>query len=284
MQYKQTIKLVIDKRKLDILIRIGCPDEKLLELIKTGTFTKTGDQMIDDTLECLIDFKEFDNWGGKREGAGRPKKNQIDNQNEIQVENRDENHLDNQVGNQDANQVADKDKDIGKDINNNTRGDSKGGDKNLSLGELGLVRLTQEQYNQLKERYGQENLHIAIEKLDTWLGTTGTKHNLQNHYAYFKSNSWVWGDMRELTPEDRERAKEQAESQRRSEEFHKQAESVIERLQADKVYLFPNDIREICLDLLRKYREKKKQPDATLADLEKSIGYDKLKKYIQKRG
>ena len=100
MQYQKNIKIIIDKRKLDVLTRIGCPDEKILSLLKTGKFEPTGDKLIDETLECLIDIKEFDNWGGKREGAGRPKKNQ------------DENHL----GNQDANQVADIDKDKDRDI------------------------------------------------------------------------------------------------------------------------------------------------------------------------
>ena len=132
MQYQKNIKIIIDKRKLDVLERLGCPDEKIISLIKTGKFKPTGDHLIDETLECLVDIKEFDNWGGKREGAGRPKKNQVD----IQVENQDENHL----GNQDANQVADidkdrdrdrdKDKDRDKDSNtpliniNNNKGDS----------------------------------------------------------------------------------------------------------------------------------------------------------------
>ena len=36
------------------------------------------------------------------------------------------------------------------------------------------------------------NLDNAIEVLDTWLGTSGSKNKGKNHYAYFKSNSWVW--------------------------------------------------------------------------------------------
>ena len=103
MQYRNVKKIIIDKMKLDILMRLGCPDNQIIELIKTGNFTPTGDSVIDETLECLLDFKEFDNWGGKRPGSGRPKKH---------LENQDENHLDNQ----DANQVVDKDKDIYKKI------------------------------------------------------------------------------------------------------------------------------------------------------------------------
>lgn len=109
MQYQKNIKIIIDKRKLDVLTRIGCPDEKILSLLKTGKFEPTGDKLIDETLECLVDIREFDNWGGRRQGAGRPRKNQDENQLDIQDENQD--------GNQDANQLEDKD--IVLDNNNN---------------------------------------------------------------------------------------------------------------------------------------------------------------------
>lgn len=63
-------------------------------------------------------------------------------------------------------------------------------EKNNIYGELNNVLLTQEQYNTLSEKY--DNLNDAIEVLDTWLGTSGSKHKNKNHFAYFKSNSWVW--------------------------------------------------------------------------------------------
>lgn len=107
MQYKQSTKIIIDKRKLDLLFRIGCPDKQLIQVLKTGKFDKTGDQLIDDTLECLVDIKEFDNWGGKRQGAGRKPNNHLDNQ----LENQDENHLANQEPNQDVDIDKDRDKD-----------------------------------------------------------------------------------------------------------------------------------------------------------------------------
>ena len=93
MQYKNTKKIILDQRKLETLFRIGCPDNLIIELLKTGTFTPTGDSLIDDNLESLIDHKLFnnENWGGKREGAGRPKNNQDKNQDEIQVDNQDKN-------------------------------------------------------------------------------------------------------------------------------------------------------------------------------------------------
>lgn len=67
-------------------------------------------------------------------------------------------------------------------------------------GELGYVRLTDEQYTTLKEKY--PNLDEAIEVLDTWLGKnskSAKEARGKNHYAYFKQNSWVWervGEMR----------------------------------------------------------------------------------------
>lgn len=123
MRYNNTKKIIIDERKLNILVRLGCPDKQILDVIKTGNFEKTGDSIIDETLECLVDFKEFDNWGGKRTGAGRPPKIKEDNQ----VENQD----DIQDGNQDIIQVVDKDKD--RDINK--KGDCKGGKKKVLIDE-----------------------------------------------------------------------------------------------------------------------------------------------------
>lgn len=102
MQYKKNIKIVIDKRKLDLLIRLNCPKDVIYDAVVNNTITKVGDELIDDTLEALIDVKEFNNWGGKREGSGR--KNHLENQ--------VENHLENQ----ELNQVVDKDKDIDKEL------------------------------------------------------------------------------------------------------------------------------------------------------------------------
>ena len=104
MQYKTNIKIIVDKRKLDILLRLKCPEEILWEVIKTGEVHKTGDLLIDETLETLVDIKEFKNWGGSRKGSGRkPKFNQDENQ----LENQDESNLED----------IDIDKDINKSIN-----------------------------------------------------------------------------------------------------------------------------------------------------------------------
>ena len=66
--------------------------------------------------------------------------------------------------------------------------------KNNRYGECKNVLLTEEQYKRLSEE--NDNLDLAIEKLDTWLGTSGGKNRNKNHYAYFKSNSWVWKDLK----------------------------------------------------------------------------------------
>lgn len=110
MQSKVTTKIIIDKLKLDILLRLNISSEIIVKKIK-GEDVQINDPIIDDLLESLVDIKTFDNWGGARDGAGRkPKETAKNNQVEIQDEN--------QVGNQDAqsrlNQDADKD-----NINNN---------------------------------------------------------------------------------------------------------------------------------------------------------------------
>lgn len=108
MQYKETKKIMIDQRKLETLFRIGCPDNLIIELLKTRTFTPTGDSLIDDNLESLLDYKYFVNngWGGKRNGAGRKSQKTSKNNH---LENQDENQVDNQDANQDIIKPVDKD-------------------------------------------------------------------------------------------------------------------------------------------------------------------------------
>lgn len=66
-------------------------------------------------------------------------------------------------------------------------------------GELKNVKLTEEEYNKLLAEHS--NLDLAIEKLDTWLGTSGSKNKNKPHYAYFKSNGWVWDGLKPKTKE-----------------------------------------------------------------------------------
>ena len=67
----------------------------------------------------------------------------------------------------------------------------------IYFGELKNVKLTQDEYNKLASEHS--NLEEAIEKLDTWLGTSGSKNKNKPHYAYFKSNSWVWENLKTET-------------------------------------------------------------------------------------
>lgn len=78
---------------------------------------------------------------------------------------------------------------------NDNKNDNNNKNENSKYGELGYVRLTPEQYTHLKEKH--PNIDDAIEVLDTWLGTSGSKHRNKNHYAYFKENSWVWERLAE---------------------------------------------------------------------------------------
>lgn len=112
MRYKKSKKILIDKRKLDTLLRLNCPKQILIDLIFENKLTLTGDSLIDDNLEALLEIKEFDNWGGSREGAGRKQKNQDENHLENQLEIQDEKHLKKSR----CFQVGDKDKDIDKDL------------------------------------------------------------------------------------------------------------------------------------------------------------------------
>lgn len=77
---------------------------------------------------------------------------------------------------------------------------TKENNKYICFGELKNVRLTQEEYEKLSGQYS--NIDQAIEKLDTWLGTSGSKYKNKPHYAYFKSNSWVWENLNKSNQDD----------------------------------------------------------------------------------
>ena len=110
MQYKDSPKIMIDERKLEILFRLGCPDAQIIELLKTKTFTPTGDKLIDDTLECLIDCKHFDNRGGNHNPSG---KNQYTKKESGQSGQNDRSKTRSKTG-----QTTDKDIDIEPEYNN----------------------------------------------------------------------------------------------------------------------------------------------------------------------
>ena len=68
--------------------------------------------------------------------------------------------------------------------------------KLLCFGELSKVNLTQEEFDKIKQAH-PNSYETAIEKLDSWLATTTKKVKNGSHYAYFKSNSWVWDGLKE---------------------------------------------------------------------------------------
>ena len=111
MQYKTSKKILIDKRKLDVLIRLNCPKELLFDAIVNNKITKTGDDLIDDNLESLVDIKEFKNWGGNHNPTGKNQYTRNRGQDGGQLDQQDGG----QLGGQDIGQDVDKDKDIDKD-------------------------------------------------------------------------------------------------------------------------------------------------------------------------
>ena len=67
-------------------------------------------------------------------------------------------------------------------------------------GEFKRVLLDDETYNKLNTQHGGLLLQ-AIEKLDAWLDKDeNKKHRNQNHRGYFKSNGWVWNDLKQPDP------------------------------------------------------------------------------------
>lgn len=86
-----------------------------------------------------------------------------------------------------------------------------------SYGELGYVRLTPEQYTTLKAKH--PNFEAGVEVLDTWLGTTGSKHRNKNHFAYFKSNSWVWERVGSLKPNEKQAVFDEEANMSKEERF-----------------------------------------------------------------
>lgn len=181
MQNKTTEKIIIDKLKLITLQRLGCSERAIIDKVFYDKFTSQNDSLIDTLLESLTDVKSFSNWGGSRENSGR----KSSNNNNI---NQDEKTK--LIKSSCVNQVVDKDKEIDKDKIKNNR-----------YGECKNVLLTEEQYKNLSEL---DNFDLALEKLDTWLGTSGSKNRNKNHYAYFKSNSWVWKDLKPKQTETEE--------------------------------------------------------------------------------
>ena len=97
----ENVKLIFDKRKLETLIRLGVPDSALIELLKTGKATPTGDTLVDDYLKTVLTIKTFSSdWGGKRQKK----------QDDLHLESQDDHHLESQDEKQDEPHLVDNDK------------------------------------------------------------------------------------------------------------------------------------------------------------------------------
>ena len=107
MQYKKNAKIIIDKRKFETLRRLNCPKEVIIDLIFDNVLNKTGDELIDDNLETLLEVKEFKNWGGNHNPKGN---NQYTFGQVDQLVDQGQN------GGQEIGQVVDKDRDRDRDI------------------------------------------------------------------------------------------------------------------------------------------------------------------------
>lgn len=88
MKYKTETHIVIDARKLDILLRLGCDEHIIMSAICGKKIKSTGDNLIDEILGCFVTKKTYTNWGGSRINSGKkPKKlNQVEKQLENQVD------------------------------------------------------------------------------------------------------------------------------------------------------------------------------------------------------
>lgn len=52
--FEKSQQIILNKSILEILFRIGCPDEEIINLLKTGTAKKTNDSLINELLNELI--------------------------------------------------------------------------------------------------------------------------------------------------------------------------------------------------------------------------------------
>ena len=90
----------------------------------------------------------------------------------------------------------------------------------LHFGTLKNVILTEKQYSELKEKH--PNLDDGIEELDTWLGKnskSAKEARGKNHYAYFKSNSWVWERVGNLKPTEKSNVADEDSNLSKEERF-----------------------------------------------------------------
>jgi len=81
-------------------------------------------------------------------------------------------------------------------INNNQNIKKESIKEKKGFGEFGNVKLTDAEYDKLKEIYG-DNIDIAISVLDNYLASKGKRY--KSHYAVMKKNGWVDIKVKEIT-------------------------------------------------------------------------------------
>ena len=90
-------------------------------------------------------------------------------------------------------------------LHNNNNNNNKNNNQNIKkesikekkgFGEFGNVKLTDAEYDKLKEFYG-DNIDIAISVLDNYLASKGKRY--KSHYAVMKKNGWVDIKVKEIT-------------------------------------------------------------------------------------
>lgn len=177
MRYKTSQKILIDKRKLETLLRLECPKEILIDLIFENKLTLTGDSLIDDNLESLLEIKEFKNWGGNHNPKGN---NQYSLGQVDQLVDQG----------QDIGQVGDKDKDKDKDINSINNSVVELNSKILPLNEKEKENLTKEKESfDLKNWHGEyKNVHLNPIQFAKFVQHVGSKDVAQNIIEELSSN------------------------------------------------------------------------------------------------
>lgn len=101
MRSKTATRIIVDKQKLDVLVRLGCPAEVIVAALcgKQPRCNQLDFQvdfqvdLINDILSNFCTEKTSSNWGGTRTGSGRPKKSK-NNQVDFQVDNQDDFQVD----------------------------------------------------------------------------------------------------------------------------------------------------------------------------------------------
>lgn len=71
MKYQKETHIIIDERKLELLLRLGCDEHKIFEVICGKKPRSSGDKLIDDTLECFVSKRTYKNWGGNHNPQGK---------------------------------------------------------------------------------------------------------------------------------------------------------------------------------------------------------------------